>query len=71
LKRSGKLSKGLTNGNIKELGLCEAIVNMTKDTMEVNPVKISFEPTNFSEDSVNNKFKLNILRIVQEQLSNI
>jgi len=71
LKRSRKLSKGLTNGNIKELGLCEAIVNMTKDTMEVNPVKISFEPTNFSEDSVNNKFKLNILRIVQEQLSNI
>ena len=66
-----KLSKALTNDNIKELGLCEAIVNITKDTMEVSPVKISFELKNFSEDSVNNKFKLNIFRIVQEQLSNI
>ncbi len=66
-----KLSKALTNDNIKELGLCEAIVNITKDTMEVSPVKISFELKNFSEDSVNNKFKLNIFRIVQAQLSNI
>ena len=37
-----KLSQGLTADIIKNLGLCEAIDNVTRDTMEVNPVKISF-----------------------------
>ena len=36
-----KLTKGLTTDIIKNLGLCEAIDNVTRDTMEVNPVKIS------------------------------
>ena len=66
-----KLSKGLTTDIIKTLGLCEAIENIAHDTMEVNPVKISCEFGHFKEDSVNDKFKLNIFRIVQEQLNNI
>jgi PAS domain S-box-containing protein len=32
-----KLSKGLTTGIIKNLGLCEAIDNIAQDTMQINP----------------------------------
>ena len=66
-----KLTKGLTTDTIKNLGLCEAIDNVTRDTMEVNPVKISCALKSFKEHSVNDKFKLNVFRIVQEQLNNI
>jgi PAS domain S-box-containing protein len=66
-----KLTKGLTTDTIKNLGLCEAIENISRDTMEVNPVKISYNLGSFIEHSVNDKFKLNIFRIIQEQLNNI
>jgi len=66
-----KLTKVLTTDVIKNLGLCESIENIARDTMEVNKVKISFAPGSFRENSVNEKFKLNVFRIVQEGLNNI
>ena len=66
-----KLTKGLATDAINNLGLCESINNITRDTMEVNPVKISCALESFIEDSVNDKFKLNVFRIVQEELNNI
>lgn len=66
-----KLTKGLTTDIIKNLGLGEAINNITHDTMELTPVKILYTAKGFIESSVNDKFKLNILRIVQEHLNNI
>jgi PAS domain S-box-containing protein len=66
-----KLTKGLTTSIIRNLGLREAIDTVTRDMMEVNPVKISCALEHFKEQSVNDKFKLNIFRIVQEQLNNI
>ncbi len=66
-----KLSKGLTTDMIKNIGLCDAIVNVIHDTMEVNPVKISCSLKSFIEDSVSNKFKLAVFRIVQEELNNV
>jgi PAS domain S-box-containing protein len=66
-----KLTKVLTTDVIKNLGLCESIDNVVRDTMEVNPIKISCALKSFKEDSVNDKFKLNVFRIVQEQLNNI
>lgn len=66
-----KLTKGLITDIIRNLGLCEAIDNIARDTMEVNPVKISCMLDSFAEHSVSHKFKLNIFRIVQEQLNNI
>ena len=66
-----KLTKGLTTDIIKNIGLSEAIDNMTRDTMEMNPMKISYAVKGFIENSVNDKFKLNLFRIVQEQLTNI
>jgi PAS domain S-box-containing protein len=66
-----KLTSGLTTDIIKKLGLCEAIKKVTRDTMEVNKVKISNALDNLIENRVNETFKLNVFRIVQEQLNNI
>ena len=66
-----KLTKGLTTDIIKNLGLCKAIEDIARDTMETNPVKISCALHLFSEPGIGEKFKLNIFRIVQEQLNNI
>ena len=66
-----KLTKGLTTDIIRNLGLCDAIDNIARDTMEVSPVKILLTTDSFIENSVNDKFKLNVLRIIQEQLNNI
>ncbi|MEI9808899.1 MAG: hypothetical protein WDO16_14105 [Bacteroidota bacterium] len=37
-----KLTRGLTTDIIKNLGLGDAIDNICRDTMEINPVKISY-----------------------------
>ena len=66
-----KLTKGLTTDVIRNLGLCDAIDNIVRDTMEVSPVNISLATDSFIENSVNDKFKLNVFRIIQEQLNNI
>ena len=66
-----KLTKGLASDYIKNLGLAESIENLVNDSMEMNKLKISFSAKQFLEDSVDDKFKLNIFRIVQEQLNNI
>jgi PAS domain S-box-containing protein len=66
-----KLTKGLSTGIIKNLGLCEAIDTITRDTMEISPVEILLTTDSFIENSVNDKFKLNVLRIIQEQMNNI
>lgn len=66
-----KLTKSLTTDIIKNLGLSEAIETIIHDTMEVSPVKISSSLDGFMENSVDNKFKLNVFRIVQEQINNI
>ena len=66
-----KLTKGLASDMISNLGLCEAIRNIIKDVMEVEPVKIFFTSESTIENRMNIKFKLNVFRIVQEQLNNI
>ncbi len=66
-----KLSKGLMIDAISSQGLCESIDNITRDIMEVNPIQVSCSLQSFVENSVNDRFKLNLFRIVQEQLSNI
>ena len=66
-----KLAKGMTSDIIINLGLTEAIKQITRDAMEVSPVKIRCVVNRFKERFVNDKFKLNVFRIVQEQLNNI
>jgi len=66
-----KLTRGLTTDFIRNLGLRESIQNLVEDIMEINPVKISCSMKSFIEPDVTDKFKLNVFRIVQEQLNNI
>jgi PAS domain S-box-containing protein len=66
-----KLTKGLTTDIIQNLGLSEAIQTLADDTMEISDVQINCEFSGFIETEWNQKFKLNLFRIVQEQLNNI
>jgi signal transduction histidine kinase len=56
---------------INNLGLSESVEKSIRDIMEVNPVKIIWSSKDFEEETVNDKFKLTIYRIIQEQLNNI
>jgi PAS domain S-box-containing protein len=66
-----KLTKALTTDTIKNIGLVEAIQDMVQDTMEVKAMEITCLLDGFVEQSVNEKFKINVFRIIQEQLGNI
>lgn len=66
-----KLTMGLTTDTIKNMGLYKSIDALCQDIMKVYPLKIHFREKGFNEASVNDKFKLNIYRIVQEQLNNV
>ena len=60
-----------TTTAISNTGLCEAIENLIRDEMKVNPVKISSANSTFIEHSVNDKFKFNIFCILRDHLHNI
>ena len=66
-----KLTRGLITDIIKHLGLREGIENLCRDMMEITGLDITLELAGFAEESESDKFKLNIFRIVQEQLNNI
>jgi PAS domain S-box-containing protein len=66
-----KLTKGLMTDTIKDFGLCAAIEDITRDTMEAYPVQIHCKLKPSLERSMSDKFKMNAFRIVQEQLTNI
>jgi PAS domain S-box-containing protein len=66
-----KLTKGLTAGAVANFGLCGAIEEICEDTMETYPVKINYKLEHSLEGTLSEKFKLNIFRILQEQLNNI
>ena len=66
-----KLTKGLMTGVIKDFGLCAAIEDLVHDTMEACPVKIHCILQPSLEKPMSDKFKMNVFRIVQEQLTNI
>jgi len=65
-----KLSKTLITPLIKEKGLSDSIWELIEEIMRVHPIKIYFDSVNYFEDDLNEKFKLNIFRIVQEQINN-
>jgi signal transduction histidine kinase len=65
-----KLSKILITPLIKEKGLTDSIKGLTKEIMLVHPIQILFTAKDFIEAGFSDKFKLNIFRIVQEQINN-
>jgi PAS domain S-box-containing protein len=66
-----KLSKTLITPSIKDVGLIDSIKYVTEEIMLVHPIKIIFTARGFIEEGLSQKFKLNIFRIVQEQINNI
>lgn len=66
-----KLSKTLISPSVKEIGLKESVKGLAEEIMMVQPVKIILTDNNFTENGLNDRFKLNLFRIVQEQLNNI
>ena len=65
------MTKGLTTDTIKDFGLCAAIEDIARDTMEAYPVKIHCKLEPSFEKAMSDKFKVDTFRIVQEQLNNI
>lgn len=66
-----KLSKALVTPLIKDFGLCKAIDGLIEDIQMANTIHFDFFCANFQEEDINYEFKLNIFRIVQEQMNNI
>ena len=66
-----KLSKTLITPSIMDIGLISSVKDLVEDIMHVNPIKIKLTINQFNQKMWNEKFKLNIFRIVQEQLNNI
>lgn len=66
-----KLAKGLTSDTINKSGLSGAILRIVEDTRETNSTNIHFQLSIALEDLMAEKFKINIFRIIQEQLNNI
>lgn len=66
-----KLSKNLVSPLQRLPTLETAISSLTEDLMMVHNFLIKIEIEDFETANLNDKFKLNIFRIVQEQLNNI
>lgn len=66
-----KLSKALVTPLIKDFGLCKAIDGLLEDIHMTNTIQLDFFYGNFHEEDISYEFKLNIFRIVQEQMNNI
>jgi PAS domain S-box-containing protein len=66
-----KLTKGLITDAVNSVGLCDALEHITRDLMEVYPLKISRKMDDNIQARLTPKFNINVFRIVQEQLNNI
>ncbi|HYF31727.1 MAG TPA: sensor histidine kinase [Chitinophagaceae bacterium] len=65
-----KLAKALITPLIKDTGLIDPIKGLIEDIMAVHPIEIELTVTCLDEDLFNEKFKLNLFRIIQEQINN-
>jgi PAS domain S-box-containing protein len=66
-----KISKVLTIPEKHIMGLSESINILLDDLIVVHPIKIEFTESDVDESRLSEKLRLDILRIVQEQLNNI
>ncbi|HTQ28382.1 MAG TPA: PAS domain S-box protein, partial [Puia sp.] len=66
-----KLSRNLVSPVIRQSGLEQAIRDLMDDISLISTIRIKFSIYDIDESIINEKFKLNIFRIVQEQLNNI
>ena len=65
-----KLSKTLLPPSLGEVGLKDALKDLIEGIKKVNDINFVTDWTNYIETDANEKLKLSIFRIVQEQLNN-
>ena len=65
-----KISKTFITPMINEIGLVESVKDIIKDIIQVHPLKIVFNTLSSMKRNLNEKLKLNLFRIVQEQINN-
>jgi len=65
-----KISKALASPGM-QMGLFNSIKVLMADLIMVHPIEIQFRENNIREKYLNEKLKLTIFRIVQEQMNNI
>jgi PAS domain S-box-containing protein len=66
-----RISKTLMPLGMGHVGLMDSIKNLLDDLMIAHPIKIELRGGSIDEKDLSEKLKLNIFRIVQEQLNNI
>lgn len=66
-----QLSRNLVTPLLEESGLTDSIQDLIAGINKVHPVKISCKIKGVTENLYTDKFKLNVFRIIQEQLNNI
>jgi PAS domain S-box-containing protein len=66
-----RICKMLVPLGMYHIGLVEGIKNIINDLQEVHPVQIEFDDNDIDLKDIDQKLKLTIFRIVQEQLNNI
>lgn len=65
------LSKSLLPPSLGEIGLHQALQELIDNIKQVNPLQISLKWNDTCEAEFDNKLKLTIFRIVQEQINNV
>lgn len=71
MKEIRKLSRTLLPPSLGEVTLLEALDDLTNDNLHVSTLHIIKNWKNFTENGLDQKLKLTIFRIVQEQLNNV
>ncbi|HWJ27819.1 MAG TPA: ATP-binding protein, partial [Flavisolibacter sp.] len=67
-----KLSrKFILSGNIKELGLVQSIHELIKEIQYIKNIRYTINAQNFADLGLSQEQKVNLYRIIQEQLNNI
>ncbi len=66
-----KISKSLITPGLREIGLIESVEDIVEDVKMARYMDIRLDIHHFSEDDIDDRRKLTLFRIIQEQLNNI
>ncbi|RYY90657.1 MAG: PAS domain S-box protein [Chitinophagaceae bacterium] len=66
-----RLSRSLVPHTLNDIGLIPSILDLTENLNALGPVRFTFSTPSFDEDQLPPGIKLTLLRIIQEQTTNI
>jgi two-component system sensor histidine kinase UhpB len=66
-----KISKSLITPGLREIGLIESVEDIVEDLKMAKQTSVKLEINHFSEEEIDDRRKLTLFRIIQEQLNNI